>query len=62
MQLKKKRSKELTITSFDTEVFLLLNHYYQSFPHLTYFRTGKGESQHDIDIERCYEEIGVNHT
>lgn len=30
-------------------------------PHLTYFQTGKGETQCIIDNLSCYEAIGVNH-
>ena len=42
--------------------FSTVIHYYQSLPHLTYFRTGTGENQRNIDIWSCYEAIGVNHT
>ena len=45
----------------DTDVFLLLIYYHQSRPHLTYFRTGAGEPQPNIDIQSCYEAIRVNH-
>ena len=52
--------KECIVLSPDTDVFLLLVHYYQSLPHLTCFRTGKGEKQRNIDIQSCYEAIGAN--
>ena len=45
----------------DTDVFLLLIYYYHSLPHLTYFQTGTGESQRNIDFQSWYEAIGVNH-
>ena len=52
--------KEWIILSSNTDVFTLLI-YYQSFPHSTYFQTGTGESQHNIDIHSCYGAISVKH-
>ena len=53
--------KECIVLSPNTDVFLLFIYYYQSLPHLTYFLTGRGEHQRNIDIKSCYEAIGVNH-
>ena len=53
--------KECIVLSPDTDVFLILIYYYQSLPHLKYFRTGAGESQPNIDIQICYEAIDVRH-
>ena len=53
--------KECIVLSPDTDVFLLLIYYHQSRPHLTHLRTGTGEIQHNIEIQSCYEAIGVNH-
>ena len=53
--------KECIAISPDTDVFLILIYYHQSRPHLTYFRTGVGEPQPNIDIQSCYEAIRVNH-
>ena len=40
--------------------FLLLIYYCQSLPYLAYFGIDAGESQRNIDIQSCYEAIGVN--
>ena len=46
------------IYSPDTDVFLLLVHYYPSIPSATKFKTGKGADIRTIDIGNCYEAIG----
>ena len=51
---------ECYVYSPDTDVFLLLLHHYESLPLSTYFRTGKGEKERDINIRNCYEGIGGN--
>ena len=49
---------ECIIHSLDTDVFLLLVHYYPSLPSATKFKTGKGADIRMIDIGNCYEAIG----
>ena len=49
---------ECIIYSPDTDVFLLLVHYYPSLPSATKFKTGKGADLRMIDIGNCYEGIG----
>ena len=49
---------ECIIYSPDTDVFLLLVHYYPSLPSATKFKTGKGADIRMIDIGNCYEAIG----
>ena len=49
---------ESIIYSPDTDVFLLLVHYYLSLPSATKFKTGKGADIRMIDIGNCYEGIG----
>ena len=49
---------ECIIYSPDTDVFLLLVHYYPSLPSATKFKTGNGADIRMIDIGNCYEAIG----
>ena len=53
-------AKEIPFKEFfspDTDVFLLLVHFYQVLPHVTIFRTGRGDKEHDISIPKCHEAI-----
>ena len=50
--------KECIVLSPDTDVFLLLVHFYQVLPHVTIFRTGRGDKERDISIPKCHEAIG----
>ena len=50
--------KECIVFSPDTDVFLFLVHFYQVLPHVTIFRTGRGDKEHDISIPKCREAIG----
>ena len=49
---------DCVIYSPDTDVFLLLIHFYESLPILTKFKTGKGEYQREINIGTCFESLG----
>ena len=49
---------ECIIYSPDTDVFLLLVHYYPSPPSATKFKTGNGADIRMTDIGNCYEAIG----
>ena len=49
---------ECIIYSLDTDVFLLLVHYYLSRPSATTFKTRIGVDIRMIDIGNCYEAIG----
>ena len=42
----------------DTDVFLLLIHFYQSLPQSLLFHTGRGKDARKINIASCYEGIG----
>ena len=46
------------LDSPDTDVFLLLLHYYEVLPPAILFRTGRGDAERDISIQQCYESIG----
>lgn len=50
-----------TVFSPDTDVFLLLIHFYPSLPQSLLFHTGKGKDVRKIDIGSCYEGLGINH-
>lgn len=49
---------ECVIYSPDTDVFLLLVHYYPKLPPATKFQTGRGNDSRLIDIGNCFEAIG----
>ena len=49
---------ECVVVFPDTDVFLLLLHYYEVLPPATLFLTGRGDAEHDISIQQCYESIG----
>ena len=53
--------RECIMFSPDTDVFLLLLHYYESLPQITTFRTGRGNDKRDISIKNCVEAIGSDH-
>ena len=46
------------LDSPDTDVFLLLFHYYEVLPPAILFQTGRGDAERDISIQQCYESIG----
>ena len=46
------------LDSPDTDVFLLLLHYYEVLPPAVLFQTGRGDAERDISIQQCYESIG----
>ena len=46
----------------DTDVLLLLIHHYPQLPQSILFSTGRGENLRNIDIGRCYENIGQEHS
>ena len=48
---------ECVVVSPDTDVFLLLLHYYEVLPLAILFRTGRGDAERDISIKQCYESI-----
>ena len=50
---------ECYVFSPDTDVFLLLIYYCESLPLVTYFRTGRGSDERDINIKQCFEVIGA---
>ena len=50
---------ELYILSPDTDVFLLLVHFYPSLCPMTVFRTGTGNQRRDISIRDAYEALGA---
>jgi len=52
---------ELFIVSPDTDVFLLLIHYYPQLCVSTTFRTGTGNNLRDINIRDMYEAVGPHH-
>ena len=49
---------ECIIYSPDTDVFLLLVHYFPELSLATKFQTGKGDQNRTIDVGTCYEAIG----
>ena len=49
---------ECVAASPDTDVFLLLLHYYEVLPPAISFRTGRGDVERDISIQQCYESVG----
>ena len=51
---------ECIVYSPDTDVFLLLVHFYESLPQSLLFRTGRGKDLRSICIKSCYEAIGPN--
>ena len=50
---------ECYVFSPDTDVFLLLIYYCESLPLVTYFRTGRGSDERDINIKQCFEALGA---
>ena len=46
------------MVSPDTDVFLLLLHYYEVLPPAILFRTGRGDAERDIPTQQYYESIG----
>ena len=50
-----------TVYSPDTDVFLLLIHFYSSLPQSLLFHPGKGKVARKIDIGSSYEGIGPGH-
>ena len=50
---------ECYVFSPDTDVFLLLIYYCESLPLATYFRTGRGFDERDINIKQCFEVLGA---
>lgn len=46
------------VFSPDTDVFLLLLYFASSLAQTTYFRSGKGDQQRDINISSCFEALG----
>ena len=53
--------KKCTVYSPDTDVFLLLIHFYPSLPQSLLFHTGKGKYARNIDIGSSYEGIASSH-
>ncbi|XP_066928999.1 uncharacterized protein [Clytia hemisphaerica] len=49
---------DCVVVASDTDVFLLLIHYYERLPMSTVFRIGTGDKERDIPIMKCYNEIG----
>ena len=49
---------ECVVVSPDTDVFLLLLHYYEVLPPAILFRTGRGDAERDIPTQQYYESIG----
>ena len=50
--------RQLHVFSPDTDVFLLLIHYYPQLPTLTKFKTGQGSKKRLIDVHAAYEALG----
>ncbi len=53
--------RECVVVSPDTDVFLLLLHFYEKMPNAIIFRTGKKEKLREISIQKCFEAIGTKH-
>ena len=51
---------ECIVYSLDTDVFLLVVHFYESLPQSLLFHTGRGKDLRIICIKSCYEAIGPN--
>ena len=49
---------ECVVVSPDTDVFLLLLHYYEVLAPAILIGTGRGDAERDISIQQCYKSIG----
>ena len=49
---------ECVVVSPDTNVFLLLLHYYEVLAPAILIGTGRGDAERDISIQQCYKSIG----
>ena len=52
--------RQLKVVSPDTDVFLLLLHYFPNMPVITSFVTGRGSKKRSIDVGMAYEALGAD--
>ena len=50
--------QECIVVSPDTDIFLLLVHYYEQLPNSAGFQTGCGKNKRTISVQQCFEALG----